>query len=114
MHELGIVFEIKKQVEEVAKENDIDQVEAVVVEVGEISTVIPRFLKECYPAAIENSVLENSELIIEIIKAVALCKDCKKEYDVMGNRHICPLCKGINTELLTGREFNIKEIRVLE
>ena len=40
MHELGVVFQAIKIVEEVAKENNLTEIESVTVEIGEVSTVI--------------------------------------------------------------------------
>ena len=40
MHELGVVFSIIKTVEEVAAENDVTEVSAVKLHLGEVSTVI--------------------------------------------------------------------------
>ena len=40
MHELGVVFQAIKIVEEVAKENNLTEIEIVTVEIGEVSTVI--------------------------------------------------------------------------
>lgn len=37
MHELGIVFHIIRSVEEIAKENDLTQVESVTLEIGTVS-----------------------------------------------------------------------------
>ena len=41
MHELGIVFHIIKSVERVAAENELEKVSAVVLELGEVSGVVP-------------------------------------------------------------------------
>ena len=44
MHELTLLIGVTQQVGEVVRENDIDHVEAVVLEVGEVTTVVPEFL----------------------------------------------------------------------
>ena len=44
MHELGVVFHIIDSLEEVAKENDVTQIQSVTIEIGEVSTVIPHYL----------------------------------------------------------------------
>ena len=48
MHELGIVFHIVKSVEEIAAENQASKVNKVVLQIGEVSTVIPYYLKDCW------------------------------------------------------------------
>ena len=41
MHELGVVFNVIKRVEEVAEENDVAQVADVTIRLGEVSGVVP-------------------------------------------------------------------------
>ena len=41
MHELGIVFYIIKEVKAVAEENRVGRVAKVVMNIGEVSTVVP-------------------------------------------------------------------------
>ena len=53
MHELGVVFSIIKTVEEVAAENDVTEVSAVKLHLGEVSTVIPEYLTDCWNWAVK-------------------------------------------------------------
>ena len=41
MHELGIVFYIIRDVKQVAQENSVTKVSKVVMNIGEVSTVVP-------------------------------------------------------------------------
>ncbi|AEV29151.1 Zn finger protein HypA/HybF (possibly regulating hydrogenase expression) [Sphaerochaeta pleomorpha str. Grapes] len=110
MHELGVVMEVIKVVEKAMKDNDLQQVEKIVLQIGEISSMIPRYILQCFPAAVEGTCLEDTELAIEILPANALCKDCRKVYPAVPTKGVCPHCGSENKELLGGREFNIKEI----
>ena len=49
MHELGIVFEVVKLVEQVAVEQQLPAVDTIVLQVGELCGVIPVYLDECWP-----------------------------------------------------------------
>ena len=75
MHELGIVFEIKKQVEKTAAENELrlQDIAKVVVEVGEASSVVPSYLKECWPAAIEVTTASSHSRLLLYNKKGADC-----------------------------------------
>ena len=53
MHELGVVFQAIKIVEEVAKENNLTEIESVTVEIGEVSTVIESYLQNCWKWSVE-------------------------------------------------------------
>ena len=111
MHELGIVFHIIKTIEEVAGEQKLTKVSKVVLEVGEVSTVIPEYLEDCWKWACKKSeLMDGSVLKIETIKAVTYCEDCQKTYETVKYAKICPYCKSENTYLIKGNEVQIKEI----
>ncbi|HWQ06527.1 MAG TPA: hydrogenase maturation nickel metallochaperone HypA [Feifaniaceae bacterium] len=116
MHELGIVFEIQKRVSAVAEENGLElrDIASVVVEVGEASTIVPRYLKECWPAATDGTEMENATLEIELIVAEVECKKCGNVYEYLKNNRVCPQCGAWECVMITGQEFNIKEIVVYE
>ena len=116
MHELGIVFEIQKRVAAVAEENDLalSDIAQVVVEVGEASTIVPRYLKECWPAATDGTEMEQAELVVELLIAKVRCKKCGTVYEYLKNNKKCPACGAWECVMVTGQEFNIKEIAVFE
>ncbi len=111
MHELGIVFHIIKEIEAVAEEHQLQKVSKVVLEVGEVSTVIPDYLQDCWKWACSRSeLMDGCELVHETIKAVTYCEDCQKTYETVKYAKICPYCKSENTYLIKGNEVQIKEI----
>ena len=116
MHELGIVFEIQKRVSAVAEENGLalSDIAQVVVEVGEASTIVPRYLKECWPAATDGTEMQDTELVVEILVAKVRCKRCQTVYEYLRNDKKCPACGAWECVMVTGQEFNIKEISVFE
>lgn len=110
MHELGIVYEVIKVVDNFVKENDLTTVEKIVLEVGQLSQAVPRFLEECYPAAVSETPYEATKLEIEVMPAMGQCKDCDDVYNVVEHRRVCPGCGAKDYDLISGQEFNIKEI----
>lgn len=110
MHELGILYHIVKQVEDVAKENNLTEIETLVLQVGQWSSVIPKYLENCYPAASDGSILENTELKIEIMPPIGRCVPCGKVFNLEENKKKCPKCNEEQFELLSGNELIIKEI----
>jgi len=110
LHELGVVMEVIRVVEEFAKENEVEVIDTVVLQIGELSSMIPRYIYDVYPAAADGTLLENTRLDIEIIPANARCNKCGKVFNAVKNHGVCPGCQGERMELLSGREFNIKEI----
>ncbi len=115
MHELGVVFYIADSVEKIAKENGVDHVRRVTLELGEVSTVIPDYLIDVWKWNSKKSELfKDCALTIERISAVTFCTDCQKNYSTVEHGKICPFCGSENTYLVTGNELMIKEIEVDE
>lgn len=113
MHELGVVFHIMDSLEKVAAENEVESISKVVLELGEVSTVIESYLQSCWKWAVKKRELfAESELIVEMLPAVTYCEGCEKTYPTVAHGKICPYCHSPDTWLLQGNEFNIKEIEV--
>ena len=113
MHELGIVFYIIRDVKEVAEANDVKRVESVTLEIGEVSTVIPHYLEDCWNWAVKREpIMDSAKLIVETVPAVTWCDDCAREYPTVAHGKICPYCGSERTWLKVGNEVSIKEIAV--
>ena len=111
MHELGTVFYVIREVEQVVEENHLTKVASVTLEIGEVSGIIPYYLTDCWQWAIQKSqYLKEAELKIETVPAVTFCEDCKQTYPTVKYAKICPHCKSEHTYLVSGNEYNIKEI----
>ena len=115
MHELGIVFYIIRDVKEAARENGVEHVDGVVMNIGEVSTIVPEYLTDCWRwAADKEDMLRGCELKVNIIPAVTLCEDCRQEYSTVQHGKVCPRCGSEHTYLLRGNEVEIKEIEIKE
>lgn len=115
MHELGVVVEVIKSVDKIADEQNIDKIGTIVLTIGELSSMIPRYVTECFPAAIQGrSRYENTNLEIEVIPGEARCMECGEVFNVIKQEGYCPVCNSFDKTLLRGREFILKEIRVYE
>ena len=115
MHELGIVFHIAKKVESLAVENHVNHVAKVVLEIGEVSTVIPSYLEDCWKwKCTKIEILKDCQLEVEMIPAVTFCEDCEKTYGTVEHGKICPYCGSEHTYLVQGNEHAIKEIVVYD
>ena len=113
MHELGIVFYIIRDVKKVAEENHVGHVSAVVMDIGEVSTVVPEYLTDCWRwAADKEEMLKGCELKVNTILAVTRCEDCGEEYGTVRYGRKCPHCGSEHTFLLQGNQVEIKEIEV--
>lgn len=115
MHELGVVFYVVKDVKAVAEQNNVDHIDSVTLEIGEVSAVIPEQLIDCWEWAKKREpITQNAELKIETLEAITFCEDCKQEYRTVDHGKICPHCGSEHTYLVRGNEFNIKEIGIYD
>jgi len=110
LHELGVVIEIIKSVENFAEKNHLKKIETLVLQIGELSSMIPRYIEALYPAAVEGTILQETELKIEILPGNAICISCNKVFNLIESNSKCPNCGSNKWDILCGKEFMIKEI----
>lgn len=111
MHELGIIVHITKTLQSVAKENHLNEIGSVTLEVGEVSSIVPDYLTDCWAYYRKKfPLIEKAEMKIEILPAVTYCEACGKTYPTVEYGRQCPHCGSWDTYLAAGNECNIREI----
>lgn len=110
MHELGIVYQLMKTVDNIKIEQNVSEIDKITLQIGEMTDIIPGFINEAWKAATPETDYKDTELKIEIISALAKCSDCGYEDKVKNFSYTCPECGGSNLKITSGREFLIKEI----
>jgi hydrogenase nickel incorporation protein HypA/HybF len=96
--------------EDYMKDNSLIKIEKLVLEVGELSEIYPKYLMDVYPMAVENTKLANTELVIETAPGIGKCKSCDFVYNLVENDNTCPLCSSKEFIVISGRDFLIKEL----
>lgn len=87
------------------------RVKKIVVQVGEMTGVIPMYLHRYYPEAVKGTLLEESELETEDLPAMVRCLDCETEYHPsVENEYSCPNCRSIQGKVTQGRDVILKEV----
>jgi len=114
MHELGIVFYVIDAVEEVAKKNNAKKVLSLTLEVGEVSSIVPSYFRQCYDWAIKKTEhMQECKLDLVVIEGVSYCKACQKTYKTTEHGKKCPFCGSEDTYLVTGNDVSIRDIKVV-
>lgn len=54
--------------------------------------------------------MKDTKLKIEIIPGNRLCKSCNKVYKLILHERKCPYCQSKDFDLVSGKEFIIKEV----
>ena len=114
MHEIGIVRQIVGTVTKFAEENQVERIAEVVVDCGELSLVIPKYLQDIYPVVAEGTLLQDARLVVNVIPGMAECDACDEIFNVVEHKGYCPNCGSFDKTVLSGRDFTIREIVVPE
>ena len=114
MHEMTLAIQAIKSVIEFAEDNGIEKIDTVVLEIGELSLVVPEYMEDAYYAAVPHTMLAGTKLRIDTVPGNGICLDCGEVYNIVANRGRCPDCGSDRKDVLCGEEFNIKEILVPE
>lgn len=110
MHELGLLSAMVKTIEDIAREERLERIEKVVLQVGELSGVVPAYLESCYPAAVYKTFMEDTALELEIIPGIARCSRCGRQFNAVEADLKCPECGDVQLTACSGTELVIKEI----
>lgn len=114
MHELSLAQSILSAAENAVPENSIAVVISVGLQIGELSGVEIESLEFAFSVIKADTLLQNAELNIQIIKGEAACAECKKIFPVSSYGISCPQCKSYSMKILKGREMRILNIVVDE
>jgi hydrogenase nickel incorporation protein HypA/HybF len=116
MHEMGVVINMLQSLERAAKQNNVTAIASVSIELGEMTGVVPQYLLNCWPAAVDGTVCHRSELYIKEVRALANCHECNGDYLLMDNlvdeTPTCPHCGSTRWHLKEGDQLVITEIAV--
>ena len=110
MHELGLTDALLRMVRDIAKKEELEHVESITLEIGELSGVVPSYMTECWQAVIDGTEYADTELIIETVPGIASCMDCDEEFRIDLNSMRCPFCGSHNLTPVSGRDMTVKEI----
>ena len=110
MHELSICYEIIKSVEQIVVENELEKVNKITLEIGELSSIVKKYLLDCFAPAVENTMFADTIIELETIEGIAICNGCGTNFNVIKNNGYCPNCKIRDMEVISGKEFLIKSI----
>ena len=110
MHELGLCDALLKKVDALVKENGLEGVNSVTIEVGTLRGVIPRFMTDCWEAVIDDTGYAETKLIVNSVSGRARCADCGEEFTVDLEDMVCPGCGEKHLIPLDGNGMTITEI----
>ena len=112
MHEAGIITAMLKTIEGAMAQNHLTKVEKIVLQVGELSGVVPHYMQVCFPAAVCNTPFRDTKLELDIVPGIVRCNGCGLEFNGLKHNLTCPSCgNGHDLQRLSGTDLMIKEIQ---
>ena len=89
------------------------RITSLTAEVGELTGVLPEYLKKYFPTASKGTPCEGADFNVTVLPAEAECHGCGTRYHPSrDNDYKCPGCGSIDSHFLHGREISVKEISV--
>jgi hydrogenase nickel incorporation protein HypA/HybF len=114
MHELSLAHSILSIAENAVPENSKAFVTSVGLQIGELSGIEIESLEFAFSVIKADTLLQNAELDIQIIKGEAECSECKTIFSLSSYGTCCPQCKSYSMKILNGREMRVLNIVVDE
>ena len=120
MHEFSIMVDIVEAALKSIESYDIESVEKVYLEVGELTFLNPEQLQFSFKVLTQDNTIKGAELIIEQMKAKIECTSCGYKGNLENKPEenhfripqiFCPKCKG-RINLLSGRECILRNIEM--
>ena len=111
MHELSLCEAIAATVTRHAGEREAT---AVLVRVGHLRQVVPDALSFCWTMLTEGTDLEGCVLEIEQEAAVIRCDSCQAESVLDVPLMLCPECTSNDVTLLSGEEFLVVAVDLVD
>lgn len=112
MHELSIAQEIISIAEQYISAEKNEKIKSIKVNIGKLQNVLSDSLEFCFNAAVQNTKMENTILIINNLPIKISCNNCGVISEQNEMTFICPNCKSNSIKIIGGDELNIKEIEI--
>lgn len=113
MHELSIINSIIEATEtEMLGQREKYRVDAITLHIGALAGVEVETLEFLWPAAVENTILDQATCHIVRIAGQAACQDCGETFEINQYYDPCPTCGSHLLRVLAGEELKIKSIEL--
>jgi len=115
MHEMGVALQIVEiAAASIPKHLENVRVARVNLRVGKLAAIVPQSLQFCFSVAVQGTVLEGAELVIEELPVVARCRDCGHQWTIAAAAFTCEKCSSGSLEMISGRELDIESIEIVD
>ena len=108
MHEVSVAAAIVSTVREALPGRTVEAVEVVV---GALSGVVPQALEFAWEVVTADTPLQGALLVVDWVPTTVYCPECEATVTPEVG-FLCPRCGGLSGDLRTGRELEVRSVRV--
>jgi hydrogenase nickel incorporation protein HypA/HybF len=112
VHELAVAQRLLEIVEQEARPYAGARVRRIALRIGRLSAVVPDALRFAFDAITRGGIAEGAYLEIEEVPLSIRCRQCAEVFQMDDPFMICPQCGGIDVELVSGRELEIRSMEI--
>ncbi len=112
MHELSVVMEVITCVEQALDDQPGRRIRRLDLRIGALSGVERELFEDCLGVAVENTALEDAELVIEDVPVEVDCLDCGQVTQPTPPLLECAVCGAANTTVVSGRDLVVHSMEV--
>jgi hydrogenase nickel incorporation protein HypA/HybF len=112
MHEMSLAEGVLQLIEDSARQQEFSKVNAVWLEIGQLSGVEVEAMKFCFDAVTRGSVAQGARLEIIALPGTGWCMACAKTVAMAEVFGECPDCGGYQLQVTGGTEMRVKELEV--
>lgn len=107
MHELSLAESVRDILEDYAAQNEIKRIDAITMEIGQLSCVEQHALHTALTVALENTLAAHARLDFKLIPGRGYCSRCQQETDMQTLADPCPLCGQFSLEYRQGKDTRV-------
>ena len=101
------------QVGQIAQDHRATGVEKIILQIGPLSGVESRLLKQAFPLASAGTLAERSLLEIKQQAIEVECSKCGQRTAATANRLVCGVCGDWRTRLISGDEMLLESVELI-
>ncbi|MFP4212726.1 MAG: hydrogenase maturation nickel metallochaperone HypA [Desulfohalobiaceae bacterium] len=116
MHEMSIAQSLLEITQQEMSKNQVQTLQEVKVQVGELSSVVPSALEFAFQSLIQDSEHHQAKLVLEMVPVQLCCSSCDHVYQPELEQGLllqmcCPECGSSQGQnIIQGRELQIEHI----
>jgi hydrogenase nickel incorporation protein HypA/HybF len=112
MHEMALAEGVLQLVEETAQREGARRVQRVIVEIGQLSSVMPEALCFCFDAVAQGGIARGATLEIIDAPGSGWCLACAVTVPLAESFAACPRCGSYQVQPTGGTEMRVREIEI--